>query len=141
MNAVVTAEHRATSEIDLGDLNLARMHSFGLETNELKLGKTSCLDSVWTHPSSQRFRTTPEQGMAGEPKNLTTLEAAYSNLAPQAVLLGHPAATAQTISSLTTLGGTTEHANDFMEHANKMLITFYGTPSIAKGLLMSACTC
>ena len=45
MNAVVTEEHRATSEIDLGDQNLARMHSLDLETNELKLRRTFCLDS------------------------------------------------------------------------------------------------
>ena len=44
---------------------------------------------LWTRHSSQKFRNTPEQRMAIEPKNLTTLEAAYSNLAPQAVLLGH----------------------------------------------------
>ena len=48
MNAVVTEEHRATSEINLGDQNLARMYSFDLETNELKSSKASSLDS--THP-------------------------------------------------------------------------------------------
>ena len=52
MNAVVTAEHRATSEIDLGDLNLARMHSLDQETNELKLCKTSCLDLSFNYPTN-----------------------------------------------------------------------------------------
>ena len=42
---------------------------------------------VWTYHSSQKFGNTTEQGMAGEPKNWN--EATYSNLTPQAVLLGH----------------------------------------------------
>ena len=53
MNAVVTAEHRATSEIDLGDLNLARMHSLDSETNDLKLRKTSCVDSSFILENSE----------------------------------------------------------------------------------------
>ena len=62
MNAVVTAEHRATSEIDLGDLNLARMHSLDRETNKLKLRKNSCLESSFIPEIPEHTRTLSTTG-------------------------------------------------------------------------------
>ena len=62
MNAVVTAEYRATSEINVGDQNLARMHSLDLETNELKWGKMSCLDLSFIPQILEHTRTLPETG-------------------------------------------------------------------------------
>ena len=55
MNAVVRAEHRATSEIDLGDQNLARTRALDLEINELKLRKASSLDSSFIPEISEHL--------------------------------------------------------------------------------------
>ena len=128
MNTVVTAEHRATSEIDLGDLNLARMHSLDRETNDLKLCKTSCFDSSFVP-----FGTHLSMGWPVNPGTLE-LKACPSGCSVGGHLRLKPSQPQQ-------LRGHHRARNDFMEHANKMLITFYGAPSIAKGLLMSACTC
>ena len=45
MNALVAKEHRATSEIHLGDQNLTGMQALHWEIPDLKLRRTCCLDS------------------------------------------------------------------------------------------------